>query len=127
MGKMSFLGQNISCRRRTLISSLIPCCFFVIPDGIVPRLTFINAPVKTSGSPIFSWRSTEQATFKCSLDNGIFEDCGSGTSGTWKKEGLGDGRHALRVKAIDSVGNEGPSVTHIWTVGKRFYCLFFDC
>ena len=86
-----------------------------------PVIVFESAPDKSSSSAAIPWKSTKQATFKCSLENGHFEDCGAGTSGTWKKESLGDGRHGLGVKGIDSVGNEGPSATHIWIVGKTIY------
>ena len=83
-----------------------------------PVTTFDQRPAKTNGSPTLSWKSTEDATFKCSLDLANYEDCGSGLAGTWTKSGLSDGRHVLRIMATDLAGNRADIVTHTWTVGN---------
>ena len=89
-----------------------------ILDAVVPVITFINPSPKTDGSPEFTWRSSEQATFECSLDRGPYEDCGSGMNGRWSKDNVRDGRHILSVRGKDTVENLGRTTSHSWTVGK---------
>ena len=89
-----------------------------ISDGDAPIITFINPPQKTNGSPQFTWSSSEQAQFTCSLDNGPYKPCGSGMNGRWSENNVGDGPHVLSVRGEDSVGNLGRPTTHSWRVGK---------
>ena len=89
-----------------------------ISDGDAPIITFINPPQKTNGSPQFTWRSSEQAQFTCSLDNGPYKPCGSGMNGRWDKNNVGNGLHILSVRGEDGVGNVGRPTTHSWRVGK---------
>ena len=84
-------------------------------------ITFDNPPTTTDGSPQFTWRSSEQADFECSLDSGPYENCGSGISGRWSKNNLGHGSHRLSVRGKDTVENVGRERIHIWTVGKICY------
>ena len=81
-------------------------------------IRFVNPPAKTDRSPEFTWTSSEQATFECSLDRGPYENCDSGTSGTWSKD-VREGSHTLMVRGRDIVGNVGRIIAHTWTVGKK--------
>ena len=90
----------------------------IILDTDPPVVTFTNPPTKTSGSPELAWRSSEQATFECSLDRRPYENCGSGMSGRWSKDNVRDGPHVLSVRGKDTVENLGRTASHTWTVGK---------
>jgi hypothetical protein len=96
-----------------------------IVDTVSPTITFSDDPAKTSGSPMITWRSSEQAEFECSLDGGRYEKCGSGMNGVWSKDNVGDGRHTLSVRGIDSAGNSGTPARHNWDVGM-FLMICFD-
>lgn len=89
-------------------------------DAEPPTITFNNPPSRTGGSPHFSWQSSEQAYFECSLDIGPYENCSNGTTGQWSKNNLQDGSHRLSVRGKDTVGNVGRETAHIWIVGKIF-------
>ena len=92
-----------------------------IVDTIPPVITFTNAPEKTNGSPVLTWRSSEQAEFDCKLDDGRYENCGNGTTGRWSESNVRDGRRRLSVIARDSAGNLD-TASHTWTVGR--YMLY---
>jgi PKD repeat protein len=58
------------------------------------------------GAAAIEFRGSPDASeFECSLDGAIFAQCASPVS----YEGLGEGSHELRVRAIDSVGNVDPT------------------
>ena len=86
-------------------------------DGTPPVVTFINPPGKTNNSPQLTWRSTEQATFECSLDNEPYVNCGSGVRGQWSQRNLREGEHTLSVRGTDLAGNTGRETSHTWIVG----------
>ena len=86
-------------------------------DAISPTITFTDAPGKTNNLPQLTWRSSEEATFECKLDNEPYKGCGSGVNGEWSQKIDREGRHVLYVRGRDAVGNTGPSSTHSWTVG----------
>ena len=90
-------------------------------DTVPPTITFNDPPARTTSFPSISWQSTESAVFECSLDNGRYENCSSGRTGTWNGNDLRDGRHYLSVRGRDSAGNIGRIVTHQFDVGK--FCL----
>ena len=84
-------------------------------DTVAPTATITDAPADPSGSSSasFSFATNEPgSTFRCNLDEAAFEVCSSPTS----YSSLGDGTHALDVKAVDSAGNEGSPVSHSWRV-----------
>ena len=93
-----------------------------LSDGVGPVLAFISPSATTSSSPVFTWRSSEQADFECSFDGGEFENCDSGMTGRWSKNNVRDGSHVLSIRGRDSVGNVGRTITHDWIVGKNFHC-----
>ena len=104
-----------------------------IVDTVVPTITFVDAPVKTNGSPMITWQSSEQADFNCSLDGGPYVTCGKGILGQWSENNIRDGSHRLSVKGEDAAGNVG-SNSLTWIVGKVIYripCtlfrLFYRC
>ena len=88
-----------------------------IVDTVSPTIKFTNAAPKTDASPFFSWTSSEQTKFQCSLDGGPYEDCGDGYQGEWRKDNIGKGSHVLSIVGTDRAGNQ-KSVKHPWTVGK---------
>jgi hypothetical protein len=65
----------------------------------------------------FSFSSTEpNSKFECSLDGATFSSCTSPT----KYNGLKDGQHTFRVRAIDAAGNVDPTpATNSWTVNTK--------
>jgi hypothetical protein len=87
-------------------------------DAVPPMITFTDAPLKTNSLPTLTWRSSEKATFECSLDSGSYENCGSGINGEWSEWIVREGSHVLSVRAKDLVGNIGRPTTHSWIVGK---------
>jgi hypothetical protein len=131
-GHMLFLGS--------LVSAITPSChfhlglfnalhvvnvsvgllyiYFFASDAIGPVLTFTNPSDTSSSSPMFTWRSSEQANFECSFDGRRFENCGSGITGRWSENNVRDGSHVLSIRGRDSVGNLGRTTTHDWIVGK---------
>jgi hypothetical protein len=90
----------------------------IISDSVAPVITFINPSPRTNSSPEFTWRSSEQADFECSLDRGPYERCGSGVTGRWSKDNIRDGSHVLSVSGKDTVENVGSPTAHSWIVGK---------
>ena len=89
-----------------------------ILDAVAPVIKFTNPSPSTSNSPKFTWQSSEQAVFKCSLDGAPFEYCGRGINGQWNKTNVKDGSHILRVTGEDSVQNVGIPAAHSWIIGK---------
>ena len=89
-----------------------------LSDSIAPVITFISPSSKTSGSPVFKWRSSEEAVFECSLDRGAYENCGRGTNGQWSEDNVPDGLHTLLVRGRDPIGNLGRAISHSWVVGR---------
>ena len=89
-----------------------------IVDATPPTISFNNPPSKTSGSPQFTWRSSEEADFECALDRGPYENCDNGTTGRWSKNNVPHGSRHLSVRGRDSAGNLG-TTSHTWFVGKK--------
>ena len=80
-------------------------------DTTSPVTTIGNVAV--TGTPSASTFSSEAgATFQCSLDGGPFVACASPKEYT----GLSAGSHAVRVRAIDQVGNVGAAVEARFTI-----------
>lgn len=83
-----------------------------------------GAPVLTSTPPLLGqlvhpvWAFTVEpgAVARCSLDGGPTVPCTSPftTDLTWTP----DGPHTLWVSAVDSAGNQGPTVTHTYTLDR---------
>lgn len=67
-----------------------------------------------SRSFVFSSNETD-VNFQCELDEAGFESCLSPVD----LSGLADGRHTFSVRALDSAGNVGESVSHSWTIDTR--------
>jgi hypothetical protein len=75
-----------------------------------------NGSRTTSTGASFGLTSTEPGSFQCKLDGpggpGTFGACDS----TPDYAGLGDGTYTFSARALDDLGNVGPSVTRTWTV-----------
>ena len=86
-----------------------------IIDITLPVLTISsNPPTLTNqarASFIFTANEALQK-FECSLNNSEFSVCQSPVL----FEGLAEGSHSFRVRAIDLASNTGPAVEYIWTV-----------
>jgi hypothetical protein len=76
------------------------------PDNFAPK-TKVKGPKRTDDpTPKFKLRADEPVSgFRCSLDTGKFRRCDS----PYKAPKLDDGKHRLRVFAIDEAGNEDES------------------
>jgi arylsulfatase A-like enzyme len=80
-----------------------------LTDAITsPVATITSGPTGPSNQlPIsFSWTSTKTATFGCGLD-GVFQLCGSGTSGSFSYPVATEGPHTFTVNATDAYNNVG--------------------
>jgi len=85
-------------------------------DTTAPDLRITGGPDLTSTSDAASFgieTDDPAATIECSLDDGAWAACGSQVELT----GLADGSHALRVRAIDAVGNTG-FARHDWNIDR---------
>jgi large repetitive protein len=82
-------------------------------ENRAPAVVLTSLPRSLSNSSIASlvFLADEPATFQCKLDDRTFEPCNSPAS----YGGLGDGGHAVSVRAIDLAGNVG-SASYSWTV-----------
>ncbi|XP_028410633.1 uncharacterized protein LOC114533322 [Dendronephthya gigantea] len=85
-------------------------------DSVPPQIEFNQFPHSSDTSPQFGWTSSEQANFKCSLDDSEYEACGGGYDGRWRKENVPGGSHKFSVKATDSNGNVGGPIEHTWNI-----------
>ncbi len=88
-------------------------------DTIAPDTTItsgLSGTVKDK-SASFSFSSTEaNSKFECSLDGAAFSSCTSPA----KYNGLKDGQHTFRVRAIDAAGNVDPTpASNTWTVNTK--------
>ncbi|WP_030177192.1 OmpA family protein [Spirillospora albida] len=54
-------------------------------------------------------------SYQCRLDDAEWEACGS-TGYPYSVTDLADGRHTLRIRALNSVGRHGPAKVATWTV-----------
>ena len=79
----------------------------------VPAVVVTAAPpaISNSRTATFAFAADEAATFQCSLDGLGFEPCSSPMS----YGALGDGGHALAVRAVDAAGNVG-AASYSWTL-----------
>jgi hypothetical protein len=87
-------------------------------DAVAPDTTVAAGPAKRTRSrrAAFRFRASEAAaSFECKLDRGGFRACGAR-----KVFRVGKGRHLLRVRAADGVGNEDATpARHAWKVIAR--------
>ena len=90
-------------------------------DNKAPVVTFSadSTNESTTGTPSFSWTSDERASFQCAI-KGVtaFEDCGTGTSGTWSKSNVPDGKRTFLVRARDEFGNQNEPYSFPFDVGR---------
>jgi hypothetical protein len=75
-------------------------------DTTAPALTVAggpSGPTTATGAHFTITADDEEAAIECSLDGGAWADC----AGNAAFNGLADGDHALRIRAVDPVGNTG--------------------
>jgi len=82
--------------------------------------TVSNGGNTTSASITFTFSGTDIGIgldhFECSIDEASFTICASPV----QFNSLSDGSHTLEVRAVDKVGNEGPTPTaFVWTVNTK--------
>ena len=78
-----------------------------------PTITSGPPAVTASTGATFTFTDGEQtATFACRLDSASFTSCSSPVS----YNGLTEGTHTFRVKAIDVAGNESTVTAYSWTI-----------
>ena len=84
-----------------------------IVDTIGPRTTFKKKPAKqvTNGLVRFKFKASEDAsTFTCSIDGGRMKTCKART-----KFNVGLGKHTVKVRATDALGNRGRTAKYVFT------------
>jgi hypothetical protein len=87
-------------------------------DLTVPDTTITGGPsgLSKDAAPQFTFSSSEQGTFQCSLDGGAYQACSSPDA----VAGLKDGSHTIAVRAVDRAGNTDPTpATRTWTRDTR--------
>ena len=89
-----------------------------VDEMAAPKVTITSHPTRrtTARTARFGFSSSEQATFRCSLDGGAFKHCGSAKT----YRGLPGGRHAFRVRGKDGVGRAGLA-TFTWRIVTRHH------
>lgn len=86
----------------------------VIVDGTAPQVAITAKPSNPSNvtSPGFGFTANEAATFECKLDGEPFAACAAPKTYTT----VANGAHSFAVRAIDTAGNIGASVSYGWTI-----------
>jgi subtilisin-like proprotein convertase family protein len=82
-----------------------------------PQTTITSGPSGTTHDTWawFDFIASEPSTFECSLDDAQFAACYSPTG----YDGLGEGAHTFRVRAVDGSGNPDPTpAEQSWTVDR---------
>ncbi|MCB0869269.1 MAG: SGNH/GDSL hydrolase family protein [Solirubrobacterales bacterium] len=74
----------------------------VVEDRVAPRTTLVSLKRKGKRTVTFRFRSSEEGSFRCSIDGRAFSRCTSPKT----LRGLKKGRHVFRVKAVDLAGNQ---------------------
>lgn len=93
-----------------------------------PSVSIDSGPAHNSTTsdttPTWSFGSSENVTFQCSIDDGAFLPCGTGTSGTFTvaaaDEFLPGSAHSFSVRAQDSAGNLSGELTNDFDVSLPF-------
>jgi len=82
-----------------------------------PAPTILGGPnhVTTPGPVVFIFSAAADSTFECVLDDGTYKVCTS----PYHVPTLADGKHVLRVRAVDAAGNVGPASVYTWNVRPR--------
>ena len=57
-------------------------------------------------------------SFKCSLDNENYKNCGEGRSGEWTGKNIPDGQHVFTIKGVDKDGNVLVVAKRTWKVSR---------
>jgi hypothetical protein len=81
-------------------------------DAGAPSLGAKPGTASADPAPSFAFSHATYDAFECRLDGGPFEPCASPKS----YAGLGDGSHALQVRALDGDGVATAAAAYAWTV-----------
>ena len=96
-----------------------PATFAWTADGTPPRTTLAAArpsDPSTVDTASFRFSAGEGATFQCQLNRRAFAACASPQS----YDGLAEGSHTFRVRAVDAAGNADASpAAYTWIVDTR--------
>jgi hypothetical protein len=79
-----------------------------------PAPSLVSTPPDPSTSRIatFAFVEPTAASFRCRLDDSALEPCTSPVT----YQGLSDGPHLFRVRAVDANGDVGPATLYRWTI-----------
>ena len=104
------------------MGKIIECVFlrFINLDAEGPLINFPDDQSQlTNAAPTFKWTSSENAVFKCGIDNSFnLQDCGEGLTGSWTGKNIPDGSHVFIVVGTDELGNQGQYAQIRFTVGQ---------
>jgi hypothetical protein len=95
-----------------------PATYSWTVDFTPPDTTITSGPsgVSNANPPQFTFSSTEQGPFLCSLDGAPYQHCPSPDL----LQGLSDGQHTLAVRAEDQAGNmDATPATRTWTLDTQ--------
>jgi hypothetical protein len=88
------------------------------PSPALPTITVHPTDPTNATSASFTYTDVQAITkFQCSLDNGVFTDCGAARPSSKSYTGLGGGTHTFRVRAVGSGGTGSPTA-FTWTVDR---------
>jgi arylsulfatase A-like enzyme len=77
-----------------------------------PNLVGTPPQLSASADATFVFDGEAGTTFTCSLDGSSFDPCTSPAL----EQGLADGSHTFRVRAVDQVGNRSDATSFTWTI-----------
>ncbi|MDA0179653.1 OmpA family protein [Solirubrobacter phytolaccae] len=78
-----------------------------------PAITTKPPVTSNEAAPTFAWTGAEGGgTYECSLDNGTFTACVSGSTFPVSGEGV----HSFRVRQVDAAGNTGLFSAYTWAL-----------
>ncbi len=111
-------GNVGTARRSFQIDSIAPN---------TPTLTVKPPDPSDTQTAHFEWTDTDPAPasgivqYLCSQENGAFQACGSGNSGsiTWVIANPNISQHQFAVEAVDAAGNVSQAVSYKWKVQKN--------
>ena len=90
---------------------------FEVLDETPPAITFINGSTLSDGNITLSWRSNENATWRCHLISGMVTYMVDCSDGEWSGYDLDEGTYGLQINATDDAGNVA-TLAHIFNVDK---------
>ena len=90
---------------------------FEVLDETPPAITFIDGSTLSDGNITLSWRSNENATWRCDLVSGTITYMVNCSDGEWSEYDLVEGTYMLQINATDDAGNVA-ILAHTFNVDK---------